>query len=685
MNVITGYFKHTRRIKEIESSTISEVYISNILEHCSPGEYLITDGKGCIPVFRCIRSGSKTEFKGYLKYRLGNKNRKFQLVEGITGETAIIIGGKYLYVLAQEASAPTKYLVFTEGLLKEKDVAFSASPEDIQEESRKCKSEAHSQVVSCFLKSVRPQYHAHFLYFYVSNVEAIYGQVLVSWVDGAMVFYTLTSPLFLNLNELFSNQACLPMAYGIPYFPHTNFTISHEWQKVYDSSSYEFAWCYPSKFLLEVISLVLLEERIVFYSAMDSSLRVLQIIELIKPFRWPHIICLPLLPGMEEILESPLPFIVCLNKKLKIEGVAFVDLDSLRIRSSRKYALLPNKKIKDEVAKNDPKEIRSCIELIATEILLWREYLIKRWGSKIITRIPNNPLKFIGRTHRFYNDFFRTRMFLAFITEARDYLCRYLVEIGSDHTVILLPYAYLGKYMHTKALRLWIELFDGDMEPVIDHLIRNDLLLDVADVVFRRLSYKEDYSKIDAILSHIPSPTHEMYMNINVISKMPRVIFKDLYSYNLYHLKACDCKTLDLRKLHCVEDPEWKKKQGLMEIVRKEVRGVLERMKQDLFDPWKEMCECKDRRSAILVTGPEYEFLCFLLIPENTSLAIKCHDSENLLEKDPQVYWSIVTYFLYFNLPLGNNPGFDGKVDVIIDEPVLDLRIDGRPRFYIDF
>ncbi|AFN82913.1 cyclin B-like guanine nucleotide binding protein [Encephalitozoon romaleae SJ-2008] len=685
MNLITGYFKHTRKIKEIGSNAISEVYISTILEHCNPDEYLITDGRGRIPMFKCIRNDSKVWFKGYLKYKLGDKNRRFRLAEGTIGKAAILMGGKYFYVLMEESDAPTKYLIFSEGALKEKEVDFSISPENIQEEFGKCKSEAHSQVVLCFLKSIKPQYHAQFLYFYVSNVEAIYGQVLASWADGAMIFHTLTSPLFLNFNELFSNQAYLRLVYGIPYFPHTNFTISHQWQKIYESNSYEFTWCYPPKFLLEVISLVLLEERIVFYSSTDSSLRVLQIMELMKPFRWPHIICLPLLSGMEEILESPLPFITCLSKRLKIEGVTLVDLDSLKICSSKKHALLPNKKIKNETAKNGLREIRNCIELIATEILLWREHMIKRWGCKIITKIPNNPLEFIGRTHRFYNDFFRTRMFLAFITEERDYLCRYLVEIGSGCSVILLPYAWLNKHMYTKVLRLWIELFDGDLEPVIENLIRNDLLSDVAEIVFRRLSYKEDHGKIDAILPYISSPTHEMYMNINVVSKMPKVIFKDLYFYSVYHLKACDCKALDLKELHCVEDSEWRKKQGLMDIVRKEVKEMLEKMNQELFDPQKEKCGCRASKSAILVTGPEYRFLCFLLIPENISLALKFYGSEDLLEKNPQVYWSIVTYFLYFNLPLGSNPGFDGEVDVIIDEPVLDFRVDGRPRFYIDF
>ncbi|ADM11434.1 cyclin B-like guanine nucleotide binding protein [Encephalitozoon intestinalis ATCC 50506] len=685
MNLITGYFKHTRKVQAVEYGEISEVYISSLLEHNGPEEYLVSDGNGRIPVFKCIRNADKAEFDGYLKYKLGKKSRRFRLAEGQEGEVSILIDGKYSYILMEESSVPTKYLIFSEGSLKEREIIFSPSTEDIEEEIGKCDSKAQNQVVLCFLKSVKVQYHSQFLYFYVSNVETIYGQVLVSWIDGTMVFHTLTSLLFLNFNELFSSFSLLSTVYGIPYLPHTNFTISYKWQKIYESNLYEFSWNYPSKFLMEVITLILLEERIVFCSRKDSSLRVLQIIELIRPFRWPHIVCLPLLPGMEEILESPLPFITCLNKKPNTEDLVIIDLDGLRVYRPRKCALLPNKKTKVGAPKDHQKEIRDSIELIATEILLWREYLIKKWGSKVITRIPNNPLEFIGKVHGFYADFFRTRMFLAFITEERDYLCRYLIEIGDDYSVILLPYAQLDGSMYTKALRLWIELFEGDIEPVIEHLIRDELLSDVADMVFRRLSYREDYRKIDMVLSHILSPTHEMYMNINIVSKMSKVVFKDLYSYDVYHLRACDCRTLDLGRLRCREDSAWRKEEKAMENARRKVRELIGGMKQDLFDPLKERCECKSKKSVVLVSGPGYVFLCFLLVPENISLMLKYYGSENLFEKNPQVYWSIVMYFLYFSLPLGGHSRLDKEIDVIIDEPVLPLRIDGKPRLYLDF
>ncbi|CAD25335.1 CYCLIN B-LIKE GUANINE NUCLEOTIDE BINDING PROTEIN [Encephalitozoon cuniculi GB-M1] len=684
MNLITGCFKHTRKIKAMDCGRISEVYISNVLEHNEPDEYLVSDGNGRIPVFRCVGSADKAEFEGYLKYRLGNLNMKFRFAEGLEGGTSILMNGKHFHVCAEESDVPTKYLIFSEGALKEKEAGSSEVLGEIEEEFGRCESEAHRQVVLSFLGSIRPQHHAQFLYFYVSNVEAIYGQVLVSCVGSTMVLHTLTSPVFLNFNELFSSGVSLPMVYGIPYFPHTNFIVSCEWRKIYESRAYGHIWSYPRKFLLKVLSLILLEERIVFYSAKSSSLRVLQIMELIKPFRWPHIICLPLLPGMEEILESPLPFVTCLDRKLKAGDVVFVDLDDLKIHSSKRQALLPNKKAKDTAAQGHMEEMKDCIEMIATEILLWREYLIKRHGSRVIAKMPNNPLEFTRKARGFYSDFFRTRMFLAFITEEHDHLCRYLVEIGRDYSVILLPYAQLGAHMYTKALRLWIELFDGDMEPMVEHLVKNGVLEDVADMIFKGLSYREDYDKIDTLLSCISSPTHEMYMNINVVSRMPRVVFRDLYSYKVYHLRACDCKALDLGGLQCQESSRWGEKGNSMEAVRSEIRKLLGGMKQDFFDLEKEDCGCTVRNSVVLAAGPGYSFLCFLLVPENIDTVLKHCGSKDLLEKSPQAYWSIVTYFLYFNLPLGNDPAFDGKVDVIIDEPALDLRIDGRPKFYFD-
>lgn len=680
MNLITGHFKHTRKGGGADWGTISEVYVSDVLGHNDPEEYMVSDGKGGIPTFRCFRDVGTGGFEGYLKYRLGSGARKFRLVEEPQGDAGLFVDGKRLYVHSEASETPTKYLIFSNGTLEEKEIDIPSLPGEVEEESGRCDSEAQGHVVMSFLRSLRPQHHSQFLYFYVSNVDTIYGQVLASFIDGRMVFHTVTSPLCLNFNELLSDTTRLSAVSRVPYFPHTNFTISHGWHKIYESRTYQPGWTYPSKFLLEVLGLVLLEERMVFYSAQDCSLQVMQIMDLIRPFRWPHIVCLPLLSGMEEILESPLPFIVCTNRRRRMEGVALVDLDRLKVHGARKAAPLLGSRIRRMAAKDDLEGVRGCMELIASEILLWRVYLIRKHGSRVVTKMPDNPSEFLGKTHEFYNGFFKTRMFLIFVTQERDHLCRYLVETGRDYSVILLPHGHLDWGMEARSLKLWIELFDGDMGPVVEYLSKNGLLEGVADIVFKSLSYREEYDKIDKIITRV-SPAREAYMGINLISKMPRIAFKNLYSFKVYHLGACDCKALALCSSRYRRGPEGEKSQDLLQ-TRKEVRRLLGEMDQKMFDPKRERCRCTARSSAVLVAGPEYVFLSFLLVPENISMVLKHCGSKDLLERHPQAYWSIVAYFSYFNLPLGQDPGFGAEVDIVIDDSFLESRADGRPEFY---
>lgn len=738
MRFIDGYFKHSRKIKQADLGMISELYISNILSPNDPDEYFVSDGNGSIQTFTYIEENSgELRSKGCLKYKLGNKKKKFKLVERSYDEAALLIDGRYLHVYEEASTEPTSYLIFAESTLQEKEVNYPEDDDEICLEFKTTGSEHHSDVVMSFLRLVEPHYHTRFLHFCVSNISTMYGQVLVTYANGSIKFHTLVSIIFLNLNELFLNIPSLPCLVDAPYFPHTNFTISYNWEEIYESKRYVFACEYPQKFILEVLTSILVEERMIFYSKKDSVLKVLEILSLLGPFRWPHILCLPLPIEMEEILESPLPFIVCIKRSIERDGVVIVDFDKLEVRFAKVHILPFEKEIGIEMRRNPREALRRYVNGIAREILLEREELIRKHGKTMLQNVIQDPTMFFRTKHTFYTSFFKTRMFLVFITEETSHSCRYLIELGKAPNVILLPYTLLTDKLKIRALKLWIELFDGEMDPVIEYLRTNRHLEDVANVVFRRLSYDKDYEKAWRVLSQIPHPTHEMYMNINIVSTMPRIQFGDLSGYTIYHLKACDCRALVLDDSAGEEDPflqrreclgETNLREGLRNVlsgnltigssvnisdriaslrsesnltsyphqyaqirdrnrmsrrdVQQKIRTQLGGMRQSIFDLSKECCSCVDKTSLLLVDGPAYSFLCFLLTPENISLVLRYSLLENFLETNPQAYWSTVAYFSYFDLPLTWNT-LNSEVDLIVEETSsFDFQLDGKPKFY---
>ncbi|TBU19084.1 hypothetical protein CWI42_041960 [Ordospora colligata] len=692
MDLITGYFRHTRKIKYRCDASISLVYVSEISDPNMPDEYLVFDEYGSMLIFTCVKD-NKT-FEGCLKYKLGSKNKCFELSAHPCGDVSILIDGKCLYVHSKDSDTPTRHLIFSEGMLKDscntscleqsesEESRYYGGNEDICEQYQKCNSTGHAFIVVSFLKSIVPECHTKFSHFCISNAEPVYGQVLACYANGVIVYHTITSPVFLNFNELFSKQQYFTKLSGIPYFPHTNFIISSDWKQIYESREYAFRYSYPFKFLRKVLGLILLEERIMFYSAQDSSLKVMQILDLARPFKWHHILCMPLVDEMREILNSPLPFIVCTSHRIEIKDVMIVDLDRLTIHGCKRSSI-PLRESKESIAnKSSIESIKSCIRSIVIEVTFWREYLIKRHGSEILELIVDDPSAFLGKKHGFYCDFFKTRMFLMFFTRMQAHLCRYLVEIGSEMSVTLLPYVLLSQEVRPAIMNLWIELFDGDMNSVIDYLLCKNMLQEAAGAVLKRLSHEKNHDGIRKIISHLSTPKHDIFMNINSVSEMPCMDFGDLYFYKIFHLKACECRALEFDNESLEPNSNWNGREKM----RSEIRSILTNMDQDVFDENISKCKgCTTKRSMILICGPnEYAYLCFLLAHENIIPMLKYFGYSNAFEKAPQAYWSIVVYFMYFNFPLKGGL-VDKKVDILMKElPDLDLRLDGRPLLYIN-
>lgn len=673
MDLITGYFKHSRKIQTSDRNTISELYVSDVLNPSRPGEYLVSDGNGCVPVFECIRG--RDRFKGHLRYRFGDKRRRFRMAEGMGEKTTLVVDGGYFHIEDIRSDEPTEYLTFSENRLQHTELPPSTELHDIRLEHRLDSTDgSYDSMILSFLRLVEPQCHTRLSYFCVSNISTVHGHVLTSYSNGVLEYHTVVSPFFLNLSELFSDSSLIPSLVGAPYFPHTNFTISHNWEKVYESKEYSFGYDYPRRFILEVLGSVMLEERIVFYSAECPSLQVMGILNLIKPFEWPHILCMPLPSEMEEILESPLPFIVCTDKRLRRSDIVFVDLDVQRVHGAKKHALPVGKQEMSRLKSNLKETVGDYMSSMAREIVLEREASIRGSEKEEIEKVVEDPAVVLGGKHPFYDSFSKTRMFLVFVTKENTHLCRYLVEVGHRPAVVLLPYTLLTDELRTGVLRLWIEMFDGKMDPVVEHLRTEGQLEAVADVVFRRLSHDRDYERIHRVLSLIPNPTHNMYASINIASQMPRMRFGDLCAYTIYHLRGCSCRSL------VFEDRET----SLQREARKRIRAILLSMEQDMFDVGDRGCSCDSRTSFLLVDKPGYSFLCPLLTPENIGLFLRHPGPGDLLETSPQAHWSIVTYFMYFDLPLTWDV-VEEEVQLVVEESsTFDLRIEGRPRLYLN-
>lgn len=657
MKLISGYFRHSRGLGALHPKTVSEVFVCEVAAPAGPDECLVGDGAGRIPAFALGNT------RGHLRYRLGDGCRRFWLAEG-DGRDSFVVDGRRVCICSEESESPARCLVLSGGELLEAEEGVSDA-EDLQLDFMTGRE--HLDIVESFLRQTEPQPHARFLHFCISNISTVYGQTLSTCSGGRVVYHTVVSSHLLNLNELFLSLDLLPGLVDVPYFPHTNFIVSSCWEEIYESKKYMFECSYPPGFVLEILSAILLEERVVFHSACDAVLRVLQLLSLLRPFRWPHILCLPLPVEMEEILDSPLPFIVSITRDLRREGVVFVDLDALEVHSSRRCMLPVDRGMEEDVS--------DCAGALARRIVMKREDAIRKHRGTMLREIINDPARMLEAGHPFLESFFKTRMFLMFVTEERSHRCRYLVELGKPPTVIMLPHVLLMDDLETRAVRLWIGLFDGNLGPVVEHLRHRGILDEVADVVFRRLSSARDYEGISRVLQSIQSPTHDMYMSINIASTMPRIRFGDLCGYTVYHLRGCDCGALlfDRSRMECLRPCDVSMQR------RERIRGILRGMDQRTFNLDIRECVCCSSVSMILVDGPGYAFLCFLLAPENVSIVLG--EGERLLETHPQAYWSIVTYFAHFNLPLSWDV-VECEMDIVVEETSsFDFQIDGRPRF----
>jgi hypothetical protein len=308
--------------------------------------------------------------------------------------------------------------------------------------------------------------------------------------------------------------------------------------------------------------------------------------------------------------------------------------------------------------------MRKYFGFISETILRARVEAVRSMRSESLRSFLIDPGKFLHMPQSFYQDFFKTRMFLVFMGEGTVHTGRYLVDIG-ENTSIFLPYVLMSKEYEIGALKLWIELYSGDFGKVIEFLSGKQVLDLVGDALFRRLSNNGEYDLIKKVISSNPNLSSESYRAINITQKMPTVEFGDLSGYTVYLLRACDC-----RALH-IPDP-------LKGSPVPEIKERLKIMRQDIFDLDKEGCCCVSHRSVLFVDGLNY--LCYLLAPENVSMVLNTSGAPQTDRL--QAFWSAVAYFLYFDLPITRGC-MDVEVDFIIEEPFHDFgNVASRPSFY---
>jgi hypothetical protein len=661
MRLIEGYFRHSRRVRIPCRSRIVELYISDVAAPNNPDEFLVTSEEGALPIFDCARreaTGEEKRFKGYVKYRVGEEDREFRLVKG-QGSPTMFVEDEPYFIETRPAEEPTFHLVLRGSRLVRREIELSDEEEELVGE----------EPILPFLKLIKPTYHSRFHYFSMSHVGTLYGQVLCVYLGGRVTYHTILSKKFFNFNQVFSNLSIVDEMMEIPYYPHTQFMVSRDWEIVYESLEYEYEYRYPPGFILHLLSSILMEERIIFCSRSEAFVSVMAILDLIRPFAWQHILFLPLPEEMDEVLESPMPFIVCVGERPEGASATVVDLDRLEIHNYRRAGLLLEREVEEQMAVDVKSAMRKYFSFIAETILRARAEAIRTMSAEDLREIVVDPGKFMRMPQDFYQNFFKTRMFLVFVNEGPLHPSRYLVDTR-EKTSVFLPYVLIGGEWEVGAYKLWIGLYRGDLGRVLGFLREKGILNAVMDAVFMKLSCRGEYEQIKRLISSgVPL---EAFRAINVVPQMPLIDFGDLSGYAVYLLEACDCRALHANEQGRGE--HWRAKKGLAA----EIKGKLRSIEQSIFDLEREECHCPNHRSVVFVDGMGH--LCYLLTPENVSLVLS---NDHAPQGDRlQAFWSAVSYFLYFDLPI-THECMDVEVDFVIDEvPQVFGSVSLRPSFF---
>lgn len=440
---------------------------------------------------------------------------------------------------------------------------------------------------------------------------------------------------------------------------------------------------YNFNFVIKMLTCIINERQMLFYSEKSSQIYDTLIFfqNIIKPFRYKYFIssCLP--EKLSHILNSPFPFLIgTTNREIRYSNpeILFVDLDKHEVYNFGADHLPFEKEIRKkfkERSKNDVNENYQTIfteyfQILKNNIDITREnYLIENMSDperiKDLILRPENIRSMIKNLNsKFVNSFVQTRIFKDYISNPqRSVLLDYTVNVESKSTR-----KFTIKFRNSKLVKNNLSVYSiffhfiSDFE-LIAHLENNffsdELLFKTSADLFQRLSQMENFDYISKILIKSKklerSLKPEMFANICYFKpekkEMREIIDLRGWTIRVFHIcKCCGVFTSDESLKTTLKNKKMKMN-----------------MSKNL---------CKSTYDAILVQENYKEPTVYEIYdPEDIFLYIKRKSLSELKNLENYLFWNVITYFLFYNLPFNYVEPIDEAVDIVIEETSANRQI----------
>ncbi|KAF7682537.1 DENN domain-containing protein 2C [Astathelohania contejeani] len=673
--------------------------------------YILKDFNQTICIFN-----SANNTKVYLIYDLEYEADLSILtkINELSDENYVIIKNEYYYLDKCKTVTPISKIFF-----KDNQIHFNNEINKENEEQKEfvIKEEISNrklgQAIPSYLSPFEPNQHTQIKNFVFSSSkeEQLFGYILL---DAQSPFLIVSSFYFSNFESFLINifnikdqhSDLLYTLLDIPLFPHRYLNIRYNNDILYQTNSNLLVMDIPPHFLISLLSLILQENKILFIANNPQLIfhLIMYCDSIIKPFGWQYALCTPLPESMFDLLDSPFPFIIgiigeikqtmddkgtiktvynfpgyenrdmfSIIKENKISAIDLNNLSSINKAISIPFSRELADSIQLAVSEDEKrKAFKKYFTVLKNNIVIAREKTI----DKILDDSnPINNLKYIidypgeirenirDDLKEFFNDFFQTRIFKRFISMNDDeYRCSYSININNKTSqCVFIPYVLLDNISESSVIKLWLKLYDGDlMKPALT-LIERTKKSEIIVEILRRLSKKgliDDIIYLINLLNIKMKP--EMYQAINIKEEnmqMPTnfMQYYNLASYKIIPINICKCKILKSKKII----PWDFKSQQKINVNMKEKDCV---------------CNNYCSTSILVLNGDAIVGLYRLITPENAAIWINALNNnelskQSLIINQPILFWCIIFYFLYFDLPINiiENKN-DIKVDVIIEE-----------------
>ncbi|TBU15130.1 hypothetical protein CWI38_0316p0030 [Hamiltosporidium tvaerminnensis] len=715
-NKLLDNFYLFKRKLEYNEYYIQEFKIHDICDPIDSSYSIITNEDLRIEFYEYVEvNGENNQKSGsaYILYKMGKEGFDFQFVESneTTGSFLIFDGKRYFFKKTNKknnSEIGNFFPIFIESEKSLKFKNFYKHMESIDENFYEIelsieKNNTLRSFIPFFLfenKKYFGNLSVHTFIFIKSADETNYGYYIRYINNNSEYFFVMITCInhhefilfLINCYNLMIEYTDIQKTnlfetiMEIPIFNSSLFSVEYKRNKLIEIDKIQrdnFTLVFDNDFLIKVFSHIFMEERIVFLS--KSAFQIYQVILFIlkslAPFEWDFLVVSPLPQQLSFLYESPFPFIFGIEKgaedfNFESLDVIVIDLDEMCILRENKIRYLPfydDLKYSLSTFEDKLSVMKRYFLIIENNIKILREKAFSKIYEKneilkteLITFLEDSKrifkeYEFFKNEDDFFNIFGGTRFFKRYYHKKNfDQICQYSVKMNENSAKLLfMPFVYIDsvnkKELEFDSIKVWIKMLNHFVKKAILFINERGYLKETAFLFFGKLSEANDLENLTFFLNFLKS------LKIEIDSKMvdnlkattdSKIIknrffeFFDLSNYRIIPLKICDCNIL------------YTTNKKLIEFLKKNIKSEINWSSKN--------CRCGNNYSTSLFiyklenSEIHNSLIVRLILPENIFLLIDFIILENvtkveLMEKEKDLFWNILFYFLYFDLPISTS------------------------------